>query len=255
MYPASPDARSEVTVKGAKQDPSEHLRTQFLRRLAHDIASPTGVTLTVLEELAATSERPELVAMARRSLKRLLRLSEHLALVSELEAKSMEPEMVLVDLCALCKRALDDAIAVDGRKDVVANCELPDLPAHVHADLRLLHVVVREIVGNALRLASSKIALTVRTSSSELVIRIEDDGPGLSEDARATLGQRFARRSLSRGLGLSMSMALEIVRVHGGTLTVEDSSLPPGRRDSRGAAVVVTLQLAGVDGKKIHPSL
>lgn len=63
---------------------AEHLRTQFLRRVAHDIASPTGVTLTVLDELAnGDKPRPELVAMARRSLRRLMRLSEQLALVAE----------------------------------------------------------------------------------------------------------------------------------------------------------------------------
>ena len=57
---------------------SKHVTTAFLRRVAHDIASPTGVTMTVLDELAIGA-KPELVAMARRGLKRLLRLSEQLA--------------------------------------------------------------------------------------------------------------------------------------------------------------------------------
>ena len=232
-------------MDGAEQDPSFYLRTQFLRRLAHDIASPTGVTRTVLEELAAASEpRPELVAMARRSLKRLIRLSEHLALVSELEARTIEPEMALVDLHALCKQALDDALAIDGRKDVVASSELPDALPRVRADGRLLVVVVREVLGNGLRLASSRVALAVEVAERAIVVRVEDDGPGLSEDDRATLGQRFVRRPLQRGLGLSMSMALDIVRVHGGTLTVEESRLPPGRRGTRGAAILLALPLS-----------
>src|SRR4051812_14900595 len=90
------EARSAVA--GA-EDASVHLRTQFLRRVAHDIASPTGVTLTVLEELAASDRpRPELLAMARRSLRRLMRLSEHLALVAELETGTLEPELAAIDV-------------------------------------------------------------------------------------------------------------------------------------------------------------
>src|SRR6476620_10742657 len=103
--PVGNSGRSSST-NVAGMDPSEHVRTQFLRRVAHDIASPTGVTLTVLEELANSDKpRPELVAMARRSLKRLMRLSEHLALVAELEAGAMQPEPALVDLRTLVKQA------------------------------------------------------------------------------------------------------------------------------------------------------
>jgi len=222
----------------------QHLGTQFLQRLAHDIASPTGVAITVLEELATSHEpRPELVAMARRSLKRLIRLAEHLAVVSELEDQTIELGTMSLDLCALCTQAFDSALAVDGRKDVVTSSELPTLPAHVKADPRLLHLVIREIVGNALRLASSRVGLVVEIADASVLIRVQDDGPGFSEEARATLGQRFVRRSAQQGLGLSMSMALEIVRIHGGTLNLEDSLLPPGRGETRGSAVIVTLPL------------
>lgn len=223
-------------------DPSEHLRTQFLRRVAHDIASPTGVTLTVLEELAnADKPRPELVAMARRSLRRLMRLSEHLALVAELETGDLEPELATADLRALTKQALDDALGIDGRKDVVAACDLPAAAVPASVDGRLLVVVLREVIGNALKLASSRVEVSVKAGDGVVSIRVQDDGPGFSEDSAATLGQRFVKRASARGLGLSLSMAMEILRLHRGTLHVEASTLPPGRRGAAGAAVVVTL--------------
>ena len=132
-----------------------HLRTQFLRRVAHDIASPTGVTLTVIDELAnGDKPRPELVAMARRSLRRLMRLSEHLALVAELEGGSFEPEIAAIDARELAKQAVDEALAIDRRKDVVASCALPSSPLFIDGDARLLLLVFREIVGNALKVAN-----------------------------------------------------------------------------------------------------
>lgn len=224
-------------------DPSVHVRTQFLRRVAHDIASPTGVTLTVLEELATSEKaRPELVAMARRSLKRLMRLSEHLALVAELESEALQPELSAVDLRALTKQALDDALAVDGRKDVVAACDLPSAPLVMGGDPRLLVVVVREIIGNALRLACSRVEVSLESENGIATLRVDDDGPGFAEDAAATFGRRFVRRS-ARGLGLSLSMAMEIVRGHGGEISTGTSVLPPGRKGVVGAAVTVRLPM------------
>jgi signal transduction histidine kinase len=239
------EARSVGGGASSAGESSEHLRTQFLRRVAHDIASPTGVTLTVLEELAATERpRPELVAMARRSLRRLMRLSEHLALVAELETGTLEPELASIDLRAVARQAVDDAVAIDGRKDVVAAYDLPQAPAIVAGDSRLLLVALREIVGNALKLASSRVEVAMTLADGKVTIRVDDDGPGFAEDAKATLGKRFVRRASTRGLGLSLSMASEILRDHGGGLALEASLLPPGRRGTTGAAVVVTLPVA-----------
>lgn len=221
---------------------AEHLRTQFLRRVAHDIASPSGVTLTVLDELGnADRPRPELVAMARRSLRRLMRLSEHLALVAELEAGDLVPELAAIDLRALTKQALDEALAIDGRKDVVAACGLPESPLLIAGDARLLQVVFREVIGNALKLASSRVEVSLQTSDGMITIRVDDDGPGFSAESVATLGRRFLKRSSARGLGLSLSMGIEILHAHGGGLAIENSKLPPGRRGNHGAAVVLSL--------------
>lgn len=234
--------RTAPSTSTSEPDVAEHLRTQFLRRVAHDIASPTGVTLTVLEELVNADEpRPELVAMARRSLRRLMRLSEHLALVAELESNTLQPELAAVDLRALTKQALDDALSIDGRKDVVAASHLPATPLLVAADARLLLVVFREVIGNALKLASSRVEVSVRAGDGSITFRVDDDGPGFSEESASTLGRRFSKRSSARGLGLSLSMAIEILRSHGGSLAVEASTLPPGRRGKVGGAVVLSL--------------
>lgn len=228
---------------------SQHVRTQFLRRVAHDIASPTGVTLTVLDELANATNRPELVAMARRSLRRLMRLSEHLALVAELEGGVLEPDLAAADLRAVTKQAFDDAVAVDGRKDITASIHLSEEPALLPGDGRLLAFVVREIVGNALKLACSRVEVSLTKEGSTMTLRVDDDGPGFSPEARAMLGRRFEPRTAARGLGLSLSMAIDILRTHGATLAIGSSALPPGRRGTPGSAVIVTFPATSNDSQ------
>jgi signal transduction histidine kinase len=181
--------------------------------------------------------------MARRSLRRLMRLSEHLALVAELESGTLEPELAVVDMRALTKQGLDDAVAIDGRKDVIAACDLSAAPLHAYGDPRLLVVVVREVIGNALKLACSRVEISLKHVDGRVALRIDDDGPGFPEEARAQLGRRFVRRGSARGLGLSLSMAFEILREHAGGLELDASTLPPGRRGTMGSAVLVTLPL------------
>ncbi len=256
---------------------SLHVRTQFLRRVAHDIASPTGVAMTVLEEIAADSKRPDLVTMARRGLRRLLRLSEQLALAADLEAGDVVPDAATCDICVLVKEALDNAVGIDGRRDVTTSCQLPTMRLLVDVDRRLILSTLREVIGNALKLASSRVAVDVTvvgptrmpydsaeqligesaavaadegasavaglSDQSKVEIRIQDDGSGFSDENLATLGDRFTPRSCTRGLGLSLSIAKDVLFAHGGDLRVETSTLPLSRRGTRGAAVVITLPL------------
>ncbi|MDB4943662.1 MAG: putative two-component sensor kinase [Labilithrix sp.] len=239
-HASDPDLE-EGTPESREQE-TTHLRTQFLRRVAHDIASPTGVSMTVLDELVnAQHPRPELVAMARRSLRRLMRLSEHLALVAELEAGELEPELLRSDVASLVKLAYDDATTVDGRKDVVPSLRLPPAPVVLSVDARLVQSVVREIIGNALKLASTRVEVTIEAADDGAAIRVQDDGPGFPAEVLSSLGRRFIKRSSQRGLGLSLSMGKQIIEAHGGSITVEASTLPPGRAGKIGAAVVVRL--------------
>lgn len=234
---------TSAVTQAAPREP--HLRTQFLRRVAHDIASPTGVAMTVLDELATGGEaRPELVAMARRSLRRLMRLSDQLSLVAELESGTMTPDLADLDFRTVAKTALDDALGIDGRRDVVSASKMPDTSVPILADGRVLCGALREIIGNALRVASGRVEVTVDVEGDNIVMRIDDDGPGFSAEATATLGRRFVPRAASRGLGLSLSIATDILRQHGGGLELGQSRLPPGRRGSPGASVIVTLPLA-----------
>lgn len=249
--PAETERRDEsATLPALKEkerredERSLHVRTQFLRRVAHDIASPTGVTMTVLDELASDAKRPELVAMAKRGLKRLLRLSEQLALAADLEAGTITPDTTREDVRNVVKSAHEAALTIDGRRDIKTTCELPETtPLRTNVDRRLVTAVVREVIGNALRLACSRVEIEVEQVGRTAIVRVHDDGPGFSEEVLASLGERFTPRSSVRGLGLSLSMAKEVLAAHGGELHVGASALPPNRRGTRGAAVIISLPL------------
>jgi len=245
-YPSAPEAPGSGTdltksrSSCVHEERAHYVSTALLRRVAHDIASPAGVTMTVLDELAVGA-RPELVAMARRGLRRLMRLSDQLALVADLESGSFTPDCAPEDFRTVVQTAFDNAVGIDGRRDIATELVLPESRVLVDVDRRVLISVLREAVGNALRLATSKVAVDVTVSDGRVTVRVHDDGMGFKPEIKEAIGERFTTRMGARGLGLSMSMAKEVLAAHGGELAIETTKLPPGRRGGQGAAVAITL--------------
>lgn len=102
--------------------------------------------------------------------------------------------------------------------------------------------VVRNLVDNAARHASSRVSISLREEGPWVVLRVNDDGTGVLPTQRQRIFERFARLEEGRtrdrgGAGLGLALSRRIVQRHGGHIHVEDS--PWG-----GASFVVTLPSA-----------
>ncbi len=96
------------------------------------------------------------------------------------------------------------------------------------ADAEQLHRVLTNLLRNArqaiLRTRQpGRITVTAETGSQNWIIRVEDTGPGLPAKARDHLFEPFRGGASSGGTGLGLSIAAELLRGHGGTLTLERS--------------------------------
>ena len=114
----------------------------------------------------------------------------------------------------------------------------------VLGDREQLRRVVRNLTENAERHATSTVRFGLRRQREWVELVVADDGPGIPPDQRERIFERFARLDASRdrpsgGTGLGLAIVVEVVAVHGGTVTVADS-------DS-GARIVV--QLPADDGR------
>jgi len=100
--------------------------------------------------------------------------------------------------------------------------------SQVDGDATLLAVLVRNLVDNAIRYSppQARLRVSVAASGRQLVLRVEDSGPGLSEPDALRLGERFFRvlGTEQSGSGLGWSIARRIAAVHGATLRVGRST-------------------------------
>ena len=109
----------------------------------------------------------------------------------------------------------------------------------VRGDAGALRRLVRNLLDNAVRHATARVAVTLIEDGRDVVLTIDDDGPGIPAERRAGVFGRFVRLDDSRaapagGAGLGLAIAHDIATGHGGTITVEEA--PIG-----GARLTVTL--------------
>jgi len=133
-------------------------------------------------------------------------------------------------------------------------------PVRVSGDRARLGQAVTNLADNAARHAHSVVRLTLDDRPDRAVIVVEDDGPGVPDDQRDHVFERFVRLDVSRerasgGSGLGLSIVREIVLAHAGTVRMIDG-LANG--SGPGCRVEVELPLVppqdGVNGRAdAHP--
>jgi signal transduction histidine kinase len=210
---------------------------------SHELRSPLA-TITAALEMA--SGRPELMdnELIDESLlpeaRRMRQLIEDLLLLARSDEDAMELRRDDVDVDDLLLAEASRLRAI-GSVHAVTHIEA----CRTVGDRAALARVVRNLVDNAVRHASSTVTLDCRPEADHAVITIADDGPGIPVQDRARVFERFVRLDPTRtrssgGSGLGLSIVEQIVRSHHGTVAVGDAA-------HGGAVFTLTLPLAQQD--------
>jgi signal transduction histidine kinase len=106
--------------------------------------------------------------------------------------------------------------------------------ARVHGDADALGRLLRNLGENAARHASGRVDITLADLGDDVVLTVDDDGPGIPESERERVLQRFVRLDEARsrddgGSGLGLSIVDEVVRAHGGSMSITRSPLGGAR--------------------------
>jgi signal transduction histidine kinase len=195
----------------------------FVADAAHELRSPLTSMRTQLEVAQRLGEGGELPGELLADVVRLTRLVEDLLLLARADADQRGPAaLTLVDPSAL----LSDVAAeyAGSRVPVVMT---PGPPVLVCADREELRRAVTNLVDNALRFAATQVRLVVEVDRTDdqrpVVLGVIDDGPGIPEDERERVFDRFARRDDARsrdagGSGLGLAITRELVQRAGGSV-------------------------------------
>lgn len=228
----------------------EAMRREFLANVSHEFRTPLAIINGYVETLldGALDDRD----MSERSLKsmhknvrRLSLLIDDLLTISRIEDKATLLDFEHGDLRTALEHVLEHLEPNITERAARIDVDWAEDARNADADMRRMEQVFSNLLGNALRYGDPN-ALTVRVrarrSGDEIVIRFEDNGPGIPYDDQPHIFERFYRVHKGRsrdagGTGLGLSIVRSIVEGHGGTISVEST---PGA----GATFVVIVPVA-----------
>lgn len=234
-------------------------RKELVANVSHELRTPIAALRAVLENVVdgVSAADPETMRTALKQTERLGRLVETLLDLSRLDngvvplrARRFEVWPYLSGVLkeanlAAAQRGLTSGSGHHTRTDVHLHLDVSPPELTAHADAERLHQVVANLIDNAVKHSPPHGRVTVRARRGPLPesldLEVVDEGPGIPEQERHRVFERFNRGSVTAphgkgsdgGTGLGLAIARWAVDLHGGRIGVAESS--------RGCRILVTL--------------
>jgi PAS domain S-box-containing protein len=215
---------------------ADDMKNTFLTAVSHDLRTPlsailgSAITLENADELGISEEdRRQLMRSLAKKAKRLTAMVNDLLDMDRLTRGLVQPRRELMDLGALLGRTAAESDVLEERT-VHVQAE----PIDAWIDESMVVRIVENLLVNAVKHTppTATIWVGARRVEQGVILRVEDDGPGIAADERDRLFEPFERGERSApspGLGVGLSLVARFAEAHGGRAWVED-------RDGGGAS-------------------
>jgi len=237
-----------ILVAAARERKLSNLKSDFVANVSHELKTPLSLVRMFGELLQSgrvenSAKRDEYLRIIVSESERLAALIENVLDFAKVERGKAAYQFVAGSVVDVVARAVE-ACRVRAERDGVAIEQ--DLASNVPAvalDERALEIAVINLVDNALKYAADGkvIRVQVRREDSVVAVRVSDEGPGIAEDERRRIFERFVRGKNTnnqrvRGSGIGLALVKHIAEAHGGRAWVEN-----GARS--GSTFVITLSV------------
>jgi signal transduction histidine kinase len=240
----------------------DEAKARFSANVHHELRTPLTLILAPLEALRSGEfgEVSQLVGKTLRTMhvngQRLLKMINNLLDLAKVESRSFEIHRRPVDLTKIIGDVVDGAADLAQRKGLEISLEVAGgteaLP-RINADPDAIEKVVMNLVGNALKFTEDGGAITVSIEPGGEVdgfdgvrVSVRDTGVGLALEQLDRVFDRFSQVDSSatrkhEGTGIGLSLALELVELHGGRIWAESEG------EGCGATMIFLLPVGEAD--------
>lgn len=214
----------------------EEKRRKFVSDASHELKTPLATIKLICDSIVST-DNPD-VGMVREFLSdlsdevdRLTRIVERLLVLTKLDSGTSVPKFEAVDTIALLKAVVRKLTPTANAKNIVLYTELNEENVRpLMLDYDKIWEAVYNITDNAIKYSpeGGYVKVSNESESDGVVIKVEDNGPGIPDSEKERIFERFYRLDDSRardtgGTGLGLAIAKEAVVMHGGTIEITDA--------------------------------
>ncbi|MFD1141227.1 PAS domain S-box protein [Larkinella insperata] len=217
---------------------ADRRKDEFLAMLGHELRNPLAPVRNGLQILSLTAREDEvtsLVSMMNRQIDHLVRLVDDLLDVSRISRGKIELHRERLNLTALVSQAAETIRPLYQSHGRQLHVTLPASPIYLHGDTTRLTQVVNNLLTNGVRYTEQdgEVWLTLEKAGTDAVLRVRDNGIGLTSDQVTVIFDLFVQvdHSLARaqgGLGMGLTLVKRLVEMHGGRVEATSAGLGQG---------------------------
>jgi signal transduction histidine kinase/ligand-binding sensor domain-containing protein len=227
------DLNDTLQDKNVELEEASELKSQLLRIAAHDLKNPLNnireFANLIREEVDADSEVGDMLSLIERSSNQMFGLISQILESEALESGQLQISKKPVDLAGVAAAVVQSNRKQAERKNQQIVFDTPRAATHVvDGSAEWLTEAMDNLVSNAIKYSPSgkKIWVTVRRSREQIEFEVRDEGPGLTENDKGLLFQKFQRLSTvptggETSTGLGLSIVKQIAEMHDGDVVVE----------------------------------
>ena len=210
-----------------RAEESDRLKSAFLANMSHEIRTPLNAIvgfsnlLTDPDAGLDTEEKKEYAKLINTNSEQLLLLISDILDLSKIEANTMEfhySEQSLNDLFT----DIYHAQVLNMPPNVELRMEIPENSFYLRTDPMRLKQVINNLINNAIKFTAEgyiSFGYCVARNGKEVCLYVQDTGPGIPEESRKKIFERFYKAdSFKGGVGLGLSISQTIMRYFGGNI-------------------------------------
>ena len=220
---------------------ADRRKDEFLATLAHELRNPLAPMTTALALIRREKSTPEVreksMAILQRQLAQLVRLIDDLLDVSRVSTGKLSLRVEQLELVDLLRGTVEMFQGLAGDKGLSLSFEEPGITVPLAGDAARLAQVFSNLLTNACRYTplGGRIAVSVSCTDDLVEVAVQDSGLGIEPALQHRIFDLFEQgdKSLERGsagLGIGLTLARQLVQLHGGEITVYSEGRNKGSR-------------------------
>jgi len=210
----------------------EQARRQLLANLVHELGRPLGAVRSAIQAMMKGADKEpqlaqDLLTGMESETARLQRLLEDLAELHEQVLGKLELNRSQIQVDDWLVGILSPWEAAAREKGLAWSVQLPSELPVIQMDSDRMAQAIGNLLSNAIKFtpAGGKVSIAAQMDNGQLIVQVEDTGPGIPMDEQSKIFQPFYRgthgRRIVQGMGLGLSIARDIVIAHGGEIDLE----------------------------------
>lgn len=232
-------------LEKAKAEELNHAKLQFFTNITHELLTPLTIISATVDELKMQSPgHGDLYTIMNTNIRRLIRLLQQILEFRKAETGNLKLRVSPGDIAAFVKNEAESFQPLVKKRKIHFSvlCDPESIIGYFDTDK--LDKILYNLLSNASKYNDEggyiQVTLSYGDDKDFIILRVKDNGKGISEEKQKTLFKRFYegdyRRFNTIGTGIGLSLTKDLVELHGGTIAVESKM-------NEGTEFIITLPI------------